>query len=244
MTYEDYLDSIYYDPNHAGSFGGLEKLYRAVRKEGKYVLGRAKIRRWLQKQETYTLHQHVRRKFKRQRVIVPYMDYQWDADTAVMTSYSEDNDGFGFFLLVIGVFSRYVWTEPLQSTKGAEMVEALTTVLDKGRTPEKLRTDRGVEYKNRVVQTLMHEKGIDHFFTQNESKANFAERAIKTSSRASVVIEVATKPTDGSTCYPTSRRVITTRTIEASRGPPVKSRKRTKPCYGKYSTISNQRRIK
>ena len=59
------------------------------------------------------------------------------------------------------------------------MVEALTTVLDKGRTPEKLRTDRGVEYKNRVVQTLMKERDIDHFFTQNESKANFAERAIK-----------------------------------------------------------------
>lgn len=24
MTYEDYLKSIYYDPNHAGSYGGLE----------------------------------------------------------------------------------------------------------------------------------------------------------------------------------------------------------------------------
>ena len=108
MTYEDYLSTIYYDPHHAGSFGGLEKLYRAVRKEGKYVLGRAKIRKWLQKQETYTLHQHVRRKFRRQRVIVPYIDYQWDADTAVMTSYAKDNDGFGFFLLVIDIFSRYV----------------------------------------------------------------------------------------------------------------------------------------
>ena len=179
MTYEDYLPSIYYDPNHAGSFGGLDKLYRAVRKEGKYVLGRAKIRRWLQKQETYTLHQRVLRKIKRQRVVVPYMDYQWDADTAVMTSYTKENDGFGYFLLVIDVFSRYVWTVPLRSTKGAEMAAALTSVLDKDRTPEKLRTDMGTEYKNRVVEKVMDEKGIDHFFTKNESKANFAERAIK-----------------------------------------------------------------
>ena len=65
MTYEDYLKSLYYDTGHAGSFGGLDKLYRAVRKDGKYVLGKAKIRKWLQKQETYTLNQHVRHRFKR-----------------------------------------------------------------------------------------------------------------------------------------------------------------------------------
>ena len=86
MSYEDYLKSIYYDPKHPGSFGGLEKLYRAVRREGKYVLSRSKIRKWLQKQETFTLHRQINRKFKRTHVIVPEIGYQWDADTAVMTS--------------------------------------------------------------------------------------------------------------------------------------------------------------
>ena len=43
MKYEDYLSSIYYDPNHAGAYSGVEKLYRAVRKEGKFVLSRAKF---------------------------------------------------------------------------------------------------------------------------------------------------------------------------------------------------------
>jgi hypothetical protein len=110
---------------------------------------------------------------------VPYIDYQWEADTAVMTSYSKDNDGYAYFLLVIDVFSRFVWTVPLRSTRADEMVEALKSLLDKGRVPEKLRTDKGVEFKNRRVQTLMRERNIDHFFTQNESKANYAERAIK-----------------------------------------------------------------
>ena len=32
MNYEDYLASIYYDPDHAGAYGGLDKLYRVVGK--------------------------------------------------------------------------------------------------------------------------------------------------------------------------------------------------------------------
>ncbi|KAK3083648.1 hypothetical protein FSP39_000775 [Pinctada imbricata] len=179
MSYEDYLHSIYYDPNHAGSYGGLEKLYNAVCKEGKYVLGKAKIRKLLQKQETFTLHQHVRRKFKRHRVVVPYMDYQWNADTASMNIYAKENDGFGFFVLLVDIFSRYIWTVPLHTTKGTEMVEALESVFSLGRVPGKLRTDKGVEFKNKMVQKLTKGEGIDHFFTQNESKANFAERVIK-----------------------------------------------------------------
>ena len=56
MTYEEYLKSIYYDPKHPGSFRGVEKLYQAVKRDGKYVLSRYKIKKWLQKQETFTLH--------------------------------------------------------------------------------------------------------------------------------------------------------------------------------------------
>ena len=71
MTYENYLHSVYYDTEHPGSFGGLEKLYQAVRREGKYVLCRSKIKRWLRKQETFTLHRQVNPKLKRTRVVVP-----------------------------------------------------------------------------------------------------------------------------------------------------------------------------
>lgn len=99
MTYEDYLQSIYYNPEHPGSLGGVEKLYRAVRKEGKFVL--AKIKRWLEKQDSFTLHRQINRKFKRRRVIVPFM--------AFMKSYVDSNDGYRFFLLVVDSFSRFIF---------------------------------------------------------------------------------------------------------------------------------------
>ena len=103
-------------------------MYKTVRIERKYVLGKAKIRKWLETQETFGLHRQVNSKFQRGRVITPYIDYQWDADTAVLKSYSKDNDRYGFFILSIDVFSRFVWTRPLKSTKGVEILEALESI--------------------------------------------------------------------------------------------------------------------
>jgi len=135
MTYQDYLEKIYYDPQHAGSFGGLEKLYKAVRQEGKYVLGKAKIRKWLETQETFGLHRQIIRKFRRRKVIAPFIDYQWDADTAVMKSFAKDNDGYAYFLVAIDVFSRFAHTFPLRSTRGQEMSSALQTIFRRGKNP-------------------------------------------------------------------------------------------------------------
>ena len=81
MSYQDYLKSIYYDPKHPASYAGMEKLYRAVRKDGKFVLSRNKIRKWLVKQEDYAVHKEEKTKFLRRRVVAPFVDYQWDVDT-------------------------------------------------------------------------------------------------------------------------------------------------------------------
>jgi hypothetical protein len=73
MTYQDYLEKIYCDPQHPGSFGGVDKLYKAVRQEGKYVQGKAKIKKWLETQETFGLHRQINRKFRTRKVIAPFI---------------------------------------------------------------------------------------------------------------------------------------------------------------------------
>ena len=78
MTYQDFLKKIYYDPQHPGSFCGVDKLYKAVRQERKNVLGRIKIRKWLETQETFDLRRQIMRKFHRRNVIAPFINYQWD----------------------------------------------------------------------------------------------------------------------------------------------------------------------
>ena len=180
MKYEDYLASIYYDPAHAGAYAGLEKLYRAVRREGKFVLGRKKIRDWLTKQENHAVHKEERTKFRRRRVVAPFVDYQWDADTAYMESYKKQNDGYAYFLLVVDIMSKYVWTEALRTKTGKEMVEAFKGIFTRGRRPTRIRSDKGSEFANKDLRRLLKDQGVIYFVTQNVVKASFAERAIKT----------------------------------------------------------------
>ena len=96
------------------SFAGVDKLYFSVRKERKFVLGKAKNRKWLETEETLGLHRQINRKFRRGSVIAPYINYQWDADTAVMKSY---NAWYDYFLLAIDVFCRFVRICPLKRFK-------------------------------------------------------------------------------------------------------------------------------
>ena len=180
LKYEDYLASIYYDSNHAGAYGSVEKLYRAVRKEGKFVLGRAKNREWLLKQEDYAVHQETRSKFKRRRVVAPFVDYQWDVDTANMTFNRKDHDGYAYFVLAIDILFKFVWTVPLRTTTGQEMVQTLQHMFATGRKPTHLRSDKGTEYVNKNVKSLLKKEGVAFFVTHNVVKASYAERDIKT----------------------------------------------------------------
>lgn len=55
MSWKEYLTDVYYDPNNSGSFAGPDKLFRFVRKAGKYVISKYNIRKWLQNPEAYSL---------------------------------------------------------------------------------------------------------------------------------------------------------------------------------------------
>ncbi|MES9880035.1 MAG: DDE-type integrase/transposase/recombinase [Sedimenticola sp.] len=180
MKFEDYLASIYYDPEHAAAYAGLDKLYRAVRKEGRFVLSRDKIQKWLLKQEDYAVHREDRSKFERRRVVAPFVDYQWDADTANMEYYKKENDGYAYFLLTIDIMSKYVWTVALRSRKAKEMVDAFEQIFERGRQPTRVRSDKGTEFVNKDVKQLLKKEGVEYFATQNIVKASYAERAIKT----------------------------------------------------------------
>ena len=94
-----------------------------------------------------------------------------------MKSFAKVKQGYAYFILVIDVFSRFVHTFPLCSTRGQETASVLETFF---RTGRKLITDKGTAYRNRDVQCLLKREKMDHFFTKNEQKSSYAERAIKT----------------------------------------------------------------
>ena len=152
---------------------------REVKREGKFKISLGELRKWLSAQEIYTKHKPIRRTFKRARVIAPRKFYQFDGDTVNMTRYEKFNGGYKFILVLIDVFTRFVWTFPLKTLTAREMLKTFKRILP-GLKLEKLRTDHGSEFMNGVVNKYLASLGIDHFSTLNEKKANYAERVIQT----------------------------------------------------------------
>ena len=168
----DYLASVYYDAKRSGGFGGVDRLYKDVKKEGKFNISRTKIKEWLMKQDTYTLHKPIRRHFRRNRVIVGGIDYQWQMDLADMQSMQKFNDGYRYLLVCIDVFSKYAWVVPLKNKTGLSLVEAFK--------PEKIITDQGTEFFNKHFKALLKDEDIELYNTYNETKASVVERLIRT----------------------------------------------------------------
>lgn len=177
---EEYLNNIYYNPVSPASFSGEQKLHSFVKEEGKMQISLKEIKKWIQSQEVHTTNRLARRKVNRRKVIVPYIDYMWDIDTASFLDYKKENKNFGYFILAIDVFSRFIWTEAVKTASAQQTKLALQRIFQKGRTPSKMRSDKGNEFSNKLVQAYLKTKGIEHFVTQNEVKANYAERGIQT----------------------------------------------------------------
>ena len=135
QTWRQYLKEIYFNPDHPGSFEGIDKLYKIVKKEGKFQISKEKIRHWLQNQISYSLNKPVKRNFKRGRVIVEGINDQFDADLASLIPYAKDNDNYKYLLVVIDVFSHYGWVEPLKDKTATQIIEGFKKVLKDKRLP-------------------------------------------------------------------------------------------------------------
>lgn len=98
-SYTDYLRELYYTPGKPGAFAGLKKLYQAVKLEGKYNIGRQKIKQFLNNEDTctYSLYKHIRKTFPRSKVVVNTIDSMWDGDLADVSNIASHNDGNKFY---------------------------------------------------------------------------------------------------------------------------------------------------
>ena len=177
------LGSLFYNIDYPLAYGSLSKIYRYIRnnkKYEKYKLTKKYIANWLSKQEIYGVHRQARRRFNRVRVLSFSKGYLWDLDTASMVKYKEYNEGFAYFAVFIDIFTRYLYTYPLKTLKGEEMVKAMEVVFQEDQ-PTHARSDRGSEYVNGNVRSYLKSKNIHHILTSNSQiKANYAERVIRT----------------------------------------------------------------
>ena len=145
------MTKIYTDPGTPGSFSGPEKLLEVVKKKGLHKISRDEIKTFLEKQDTYTVNRFIRRKFRRSRVIAYGINDLVDADLADFSRLSKFNDNVKFLLVAINVFSRFAKVLPLKDKTAVSVPSAFESVYGSSPFPRKLRTDLGLEFKNKKV---------------------------------------------------------------------------------------------
>ena len=74
----------------------------------------------------------------------------------------------------------FLWVRALKKKTGDSVVSAFKHILAQGRSPQKIRSDLGGEFIGTKFQRFLKEKGIHYFSANNETKANYAERVIRT----------------------------------------------------------------
>lgn len=174
------LKKLYYNvKSSTAAFQSVRKLYLAAKLENPLIRYKDVVK-WLQKQETYGVFFPYKKKIQRSRTIVKGIDYLWQMDLMDLVTLESYNDGHKFVLLVIDIFSRFVWCFALLHKTGVEVTDKIKLILSTGRKPIYVQTDKGKEFKNRVFQGFLKENNITFMETQSEVKAAYAERAIKT----------------------------------------------------------------
>ena len=68
-NWEKYLKDIYLDPSHPASYINPLTLYKAVKKEGKYKISHSQIKKWIQKQESYSRNKSVKEISKEEELL-------------------------------------------------------------------------------------------------------------------------------------------------------------------------------
>jgi hypothetical protein len=101
-------------------------------------------------------------------------------DLADVSNISNENDCVRYLLFLIGIFSKYLWIEPLKKKTGKYVVKTLQNILTKDRKCKKLRSDSGKEFNDNTMKPFLKQENIYYFTTLNsDTKTSVAERGIK-----------------------------------------------------------------
>jgi transposase InsO family protein len=175
MANEVDLENSYFDPKHPGSFGGSDRLAKETN------VSRKAAKHFLQTQDTYTRNKNVRHKFRRRKIVVPSIDYLWQADLITVINFSRKNKGVKYLLTVIDALSRFAFVRALKNKTARVVTEAFNDIfVSSGRKCKYLQTDHGTEFYNAKFKELMKINSIVLFSNHSELKASMVERFNRT----------------------------------------------------------------
>jgi len=114
---------FYYEPAKQTAFSTLKKHGGAFKKKKNLSY----IRAWLEKQDAYTLHLPIRRRFARKPSSVNNAMGVWECDLVDGQALGKLNDNYKYTLSVIDVFSKFHFV-PLRSKTGTTVAAAFRLI--------------------------------------------------------------------------------------------------------------------
>lgn len=127
------------------------------------------------------LHRRTRVNYPRRWVIIKGLDETFQADLVEMQSYAKQNKNYRYILVVIDIFSKFVWAEPIKTKTGGDVSKAMKKIfLSNNRIPKNLQTDLGKEFYNSQFQNLMKKFNVNHYSSYSNKKASIVERVNRT----------------------------------------------------------------
>lgn len=147
------------------------------------------VKEFLHSKESYNLYHNATRKFKRQSVFAKHINDIWCMDLAFVEKLCNENNGIKYLLVCVDVFSRYIYVQPMKNkyattTRDAFKKVIATAGLKKNvkNIPNSVWVDKGTEFAGEFKRFCV-DKGITVYNTFSETKAAFAERAIRSLKR-------------------------------------------------------------
>ena len=172
------LQKLYYNPLFPGSFGGVERFYREVKKIHPKVK-KDTIALVLRSQPPYSLHKQYRRPQKFRKTLVYGPRDLWQIDLMDMQRYAKENKGFKYICIVIDCFTKFFWIKPLKSKTATQVVKSLSLLLMTER-PNLLQVDQGTEFFNKNFSKMLEAFGPKLYHTYSDKKASQVERVQRT----------------------------------------------------------------
>ena len=155
------MDDYYYALEKPDSYGSYTGLKRQSKKSDKEIYD------YLSRQDAYTMHKEVKRKFPRRKTFSKGIDDLWQIDLADLSSLASYNDNYRYLLTCIDVFSKFGRVEPLKSKNAAEVAEAFSRMVT-ARAPIYLQSDKGTEFLNATFRKLTEDRDIVHYTSEND----------------------------------------------------------------------------
>ena len=153
------LTRMYHDP--ATGFRPAEGFYNLLPSRLKARVSLDELTAWVDKQE-------VRQQFRRPtirytHIRAPTTGYL-QIDLADMSKWSKFNKKYTFILVVIDLFSRKLWLEPLKYKEGLEVAAAFVRILedmiDKKHGVTHITADKGTEFSNKYMDAILYTYNI------------------------------------------------------------------------------------